>query len=791
MTSKLYICLGRSGDIMSLLPLLKSESDSGHRPTLMVSRPFAGLLEGVNYVDPHIFDGDWLALDEAIASARKVTDRIECLQVTGSTDSVKRNTYLPHKQDQAMTDSFQKEPYRLAGKMDVWAKQATLVFDRRNHERELALRDAHGFLGPVPKRGRKPKPVKTILVSLGGSSSPFPHKNTLMRMLQSEFREGYRILDLSEVKAQYLFDLIGLYESAHCLVASDSAPLHLAQACPNLPVVALTQDKPSLWHGAVIRANHIAYCRYGDFANRAPELLDAIHQIAPKPNPTTPLIIHAWSQYEVNDENRERHLKAKSSWPKNCVWVERPTPIGAIGRDSTTVAKDKLFRFPFVKDVIRVATMAARDDEDVIMLTRCDTGLNDGASPAPSWSHRTLLNRDGANPEPIFHPTCDMFRFTVGWWKQHQSEFPEMFLGIDPYWPQVMMALIRKHGGTEAKDAIWREVGVAPKANGEVAHATWNNKAWTKWIETYGPINLHPPVSEQIETVLINRHALFTHGYNPSILRWKGKLLMAYRYHNERDLSTALAIAVIDEKGNVSQNKKLAVPHVGGSEEDPQLFVFRDELHVAYVDSIWPQMPPKCAVKYGKLTETASEWIVKDAVQLPYENNDMSICQKNWRFWQFPGDTGLTCLYASSPKQVLLWKNGTELTPRESTSLRWKWGSLKGGTEPVPYKGKLLRFFHSTLDNEIPPYRRRYYVGATLHEPGPSFIPLAISKEPIVCGSETDTLSPMERAGIPQYKPKVVFPLGVVAMEDHWLVSVGLQDCMCALLKIREGDLKL
>jgi predicted GH43/DUF377 family glycosyl hydrolase len=123
----------------------------------------------------------------------------------------------------------------------------------------------------------------------------------------------------------------------------------------------------------------------------------------------------------------------------------------------------------------------------------------------------------------------------------------------------------------------------------------------------------------------------------------------------------------------------------------------------------------------------------------------------------------LYCIYKSHPDQIVFEMEGDRVIKEyKIPGPRWAWGDIRGGTTPIPYKGALLRFFHSALDYDILPNRRRYFVGAMTMEDKPPFKPVAISRRPILWGSELDTLSETERSSALQYKTKVIFPLGAV-----------------------------
>ena len=99
-----------------------------------------------------------------------------------------------------------------------------------------------------------------------------------------------------------------------------------------------------------------------------------------------------------------------------------------------------------------------------------------------------------------------------------------------------------------------------------------------------------------------------------------------------------------------------------------------------------------------------------------------------------------------------------------------------------------MRFFHSRLDNEPIPIRWRYYVGAALIENDQI---VKVSRKPILKGSEHDEMSPSESGSCRHYKQNVVFPCGAIEHKGGWILSVGINDAACGLVKIEEKDLNL
>lgn len=110
---------------------------------------------------------------------------------------------------------------------------------------------------------------------------------------------------------------------------------------------------------------------------------------------------------------------------------------------------------------------------------------------------------------------------------------------------------------------------------------------------------------------------------------------------------------------------------------------------------------------------------------------------------------------------------------------------------PVDYDGHLLRFFHSTSDSGPKNRYRVYCMGAYLMEKRPPFRMIRMSKKPIIFGSPHGVVVDLDKKKCPHWKPNVVFPGGVVTRNGHWLVSIGVNDCECALIQVKPEDLNL
>ena len=753
---KCYIQLADYGALLNLLPLCLADAESGEKSCIVTTKPYADLLEGVSYVDCKVVDCQPYEMDKAVDWTLDHGLRPGiCTQVNGPAELVKRYTYEPVGQKSAVTTSWQKEQWKVAGRLDRWDDCLPLKFDRRNLVRETRLwRDTF----PAKNLGKKP----IMLLALNGNSSPFPNKDLLAYLLKTTFGDRWRIVEIP--KAACLYDLLGFYEKASLLVAVDSAPLHLAWAVRSLPVIAFANDQPIMWAGSSWRPNMVWYCRYGDFLSRWREMLDVIG-CAPAPENSRKHLI-AWSEYESQSRRPD------------FFWRHLPITIGACGRDSSGILKDPK-RVPFLRDCLRMAIQKANPEQSIV-LTR--TGIR-------TDTRYEILTSDAAYAyriqEGSFAPICDLFTAPREWWKYALQDIPDLLLDSGYWWSETLRAVFLRRGAVDITGVCSRPKPEksSPPLTEIPPRMKHNRELCEKYMTDNGVTARYPAVSEQVETLPLDTSKLYPGGYNPTIIEHDGKLLMAYRYHGDT-LATSLAVAHIGAGGDIMANAPIT--NVQESFEDPKFFKFDGKLFMSWVRSKWPSEHPKSVVEIGELASVTLKRIACRG--LP--GNDGQSIQKNAVFFERGGV--LYCIWHCSPTQQIFTVSSDTVTPlQETEGPRWAYGPIKGGTAPLEYDGKLLRFFHSTLDNEFAlPHkmsaRRRYFMGACLMEPSAPLKTVAVSKRPIVFGSES--------GGSPDlfhFKPRVVFPGGAIVRDDHFIVAVGVNDCQCCLLKIKPEALNL
>lgn len=457
--TRLYVQLGRVGDILNILPLCKQNfDDHGRKPVLMVAEKFAAILEGVTYVEPLIFAGEFeetmAALCEAedVAASRDLA--IVCTQIYG------KEIHCGEK-----CSSFVRESWARVPNAPAWGT-LPLVFDRRDMSREVGIKNH------LLQRGTG-KPY--VVLALAGTSSPFPENVDLMRYLRNKIGKTVDLVDVSGFMAPRFYDLLTLLEGAHALVTIDSALLHLAAAVPSLPVVAFITRTPSAWHGTAWRPQQVA--RF--FYDEAPDCFSTVawSVMSARAKSEAPCFLHAWSQAEELDAETERRVGfARMTWTvekmAGGVWFDRQHKAEHAKRNSLELGDSR--PVPFLKDLVEHAIDSPLVRHfDIVALTNADAcfapGLTgavfdrvrrQGAAFTHRWDFPSGLERPLVNEEEVqrgqFYPGSDAFFFTVGWWRKHRDEYPDMLIGREQC-DEVLRQLIKRHGGLEIPGAIYHE----------------------------------------------------------------------------------------------------------------------------------------------------------------------------------------------------------------------------------------------------------------------------------------------------------------------------------------------
>jgi GT2 family glycosyltransferase len=270
-----YICLGKHGDIIQLLPaFLAMYEKTGQRPVVVVAQEFATVLEGVTYVKPWPMDVLWngggpYARRQVEAQGFKAVCPIwwnDAKEPWLDNPKATTGTYELHshghtwKVDASVWPDYGSAMWDVLGFDQSQMENLPLVFDNRDAAREEKL------VKSVIK-GKKP----VILYNFTGIASPFPAvPEVVNRLLQISSK--FQLVDLGKIRCHRIYDLLGLYDVACGLLTSDTSTLHLAPAS-RIPYVAFTQDG---WSGSRPKGNWKGNIKY----IRAVEEADVAIQIA-------------------------------------------------------------------------------------------------------------------------------------------------------------------------------------------------------------------------------------------------------------------------------------------------------------------------------------------------------------------------------------------------------------------------------------------------------------------------------------------------------------------------------
>lgn len=246
--------------------------------------------------------------------------------------------------------------------------------------------------------------------------------------------------------------------------------------------------------------------------------------------------------------------------------------------------------------------------------------------------------------------------------------------------------------------------------------------------------------------------------FNPSLLRWKGRLLFAYRTGWE---GAQIHVATLSDNLVPLEVASLPLSHPKANygREDPRLFVHQGKLHVSYIGVQGVRGGIVTNQMYARLSDDLK---VEEIFYPHYAGR--AAWEKNWQFFS-SGDV-LYAVYSVSPHRILkVEKNTATLVHQSQADWKWSGGYLRGGASPVLVGDRWVSWFHGA--KQIAGWRF-YNVGVYTFSATAPFQILSATPDPLAWAELRTKPTDVWAA--------VVFPCGAVLEDGQWKVSMGIHD---------------
>lgn len=267
--------------------------------------------------------------------------------------------------------------------------------------------------------------------------------------------------------------------------------------------------------------------------------------------------------------------------------------------------------------------------------------------------------------------------------------------------------------------------------------------------------------------------------YNSSLFSYNNSKYIMARHSTWVNKNVMLSsLRLFEQDGLRELNLNINDDHEYQQYDDPRVLVHDDKLYV----SCATYTHEKYHIVHQKILILDNTFNHIGNIHPVYGYNGRSLDEntgkeKNWTF--FVHDSKLMCVYNTHPHTVVEFDWEGNVVSEYITHYKhtWKYGKIRGGTNPVFKDGYYHSFFHSSIPWKHE-HRRRYFMGHYKFEPHPPFRVVEISEEPILWGNEQD-----ERI-LPDISPLVIFPCGAILENDKFEISFGLNDEKTGIIKI-------
>jgi predicted GH43/DUF377 family glycosyl hydrolase len=280
--------------------------------------------------------------------------------------------------------------------------------------------------------------------------------------------------------------------------------------------------------------------------------------------------------------------------------------------------------------------------------------------------------------------------------------------------------------------------------------------------------------------------------FNPSLVWWKDKLLMSFRYRDSDGSTNPMCIVRLNEKFKpvgplyplyICDGEVELLPFA----QDPRLIVIENDLYVIYNNFALLSGFSQRRVVVGKIKFDKEKCYVQEVeVLTQFEGENGKRQEKNWIPFNYKGHLHLG--YSIQPHRIfrpcLNYSGLCDLVANTRGTISWKWGEMRGGTQAYQVENEYLSFFHSSKDiSSIHSKGKKishYFIGAYTFQSDPPFAITKVSPEPIIAKGFY--------ASEPAYqtwKPLLcVFPGGYIFNDKYIWVAYGRQDFEIWIMKL-------
>lgn len=278
----------------------------------------------------------------------------------------------------------------------------------------------------------------------------------------------------------------------------------------------------------------------------------------------------------------------------------------------------------------------------------------------------------------------------------------------------------------------------------------------------------------------------FEEAFNPSITRWKGSLLLSFRFiPNPKDSFTSyFGLVFLDEQFQPigpAQRLEIRDPDssVPSRADDARLFQVGDTLYFIYSDNPKPKLSRAgFRVFIAELEHDGEKFFLQNKEPLlVFEGESKNKREKNWVPFNY--EDNLLLAYSLNPHVIfypILGSSECVTIAKTRTKTDWEFGELRGGTPALKIEDSYLAFFHSSIEMASSYSNGKkmlhYFMGAYLFSAAPPFQITHISPVPIIDRRfYTGQMYP------PYWKPICcIFPVGLIDERPFLWVTYGRQD---------------